>query len=124
MKGGIFAMISGGGFIVYGPEGSFLEANNSIGLALAMNIPVLMYLLKTEQKNWARKNLKDNAVLFLSGDCLYVFAGRLDWDGCGDPFERAEEQKKIHYCGFLRFGGNCSRDGASSNCPRASVQSL
>src|SRR5262245_55448793 len=58
LKGGIFAVLSGGGYIVYGPEESFLEANNSIGLALVMNIPVLLYLLKTERQKWLRWLLK------------------------------------------------------------------
>src|SRR5919106_1704289 len=54
LKGGIFVILSGGEHIVWGPEGSFLEANNAIGLALAMNIPLLIYLLKTETKAWLR----------------------------------------------------------------------
>ena len=49
LKGGFFALLSGGAIIVYGPESSFLWANNSIGLALAMNIPILLYLLMVEQ---------------------------------------------------------------------------
>ena len=53
-KGGMFVILSGGQYIVWGPEGSFLEANNSIGLALAMNIPLLLYLLKTETVAWLR----------------------------------------------------------------------
>jgi putative inorganic carbon (HCO3(-)) transporter len=48
-KGGLFAIVSGGALIVWGPEDSFLYANNSIGLGLAMNIPILLYLLKIEQ---------------------------------------------------------------------------
>lgn len=52
LKGGIFALATGGQFLVYGPEDSFLEANNSIGLALAMNIPILIQLIKMEQKKW------------------------------------------------------------------------
>src|SRR6185295_4905766 len=44
LKGGVFAVISGGNLLVYGPEQSFLYANNSIGLALAMNLPNLFYL--------------------------------------------------------------------------------
>ena len=48
MKAGFFSIVTGGNFRVWGPEGSFLEANNSIGLALAMNVPVLFYAAKLE----------------------------------------------------------------------------
>src|SRR5437773_9564034 len=48
LKGGIFALASGGGMMVFGPQDSFLYANNSIGLALVMNIPILLYLIKQE----------------------------------------------------------------------------
>ena len=41
--------------MILGPEGSFLEANNSIGLALAMNVPLLYYLSRTEARPWLRK---------------------------------------------------------------------
>ncbi len=49
LKSGTFVIASGGGQMVYGPEESFLASNNSIGLALAMNVPLLVYVLKREQ---------------------------------------------------------------------------
>jgi probable O-glycosylation ligase (exosortase A-associated) len=58
LKGGLFVVLSGGEMIVYGPEGSFLYANNSIGLGLAMNIPVLLYLIKIETSPWLRWTLR------------------------------------------------------------------
>jgi putative inorganic carbon (HCO3(-)) transporter len=54
LKGGLFAIANGGAFMVWGPQDTFLYANNSIGLGLAMNIPVLLYLLKLEQASWLR----------------------------------------------------------------------
>ncbi|HKQ60620.1 MAG TPA: putative O-glycosylation ligase, exosortase A system-associated [Candidatus Polarisedimenticolaceae bacterium] len=54
LKGGLFFVISGGNFTVYGPDGNFLYANNSIGLALAMNAPLLFYLGKIETRRWLR----------------------------------------------------------------------
>src|SRR5439155_25291123 len=44
LKAGIFAVTTGGNSMVWGPEGSFLEANNAIVLALAMNVPLLYHL--------------------------------------------------------------------------------
>jgi probable O-glycosylation ligase (exosortase A-associated) len=54
VKGTAFVILSGGEQLVYGPEGSFLAANNTIGLALAMNVPILLYLLKREKHHWLR----------------------------------------------------------------------
>ncbi len=79
LKGGLFSVASGGGYIVYGPEESFLEANNAIGLALAMNIPILLYLLKTEQNNWLRRILK--TMLFFSYPAIVCTYSRGAWIG-------------------------------------------
>lgn len=53
-KGGLFVLATGGTQIVLGPEPSFLLGNNSLGLAFAMNVPLLFYLWKTETKSWLR----------------------------------------------------------------------
>ena len=55
LKGAVFVIATGGENMVWGPEGSFLEANNSIGLAMAMNVPLLYYLSKIETRPWLRK---------------------------------------------------------------------
>jgi probable O-glycosylation ligase (exosortase A-associated) len=44
VKGGLFTLLTGGGFHVRGPEGTFIAGNNEIGLALCMTIPFLYYL--------------------------------------------------------------------------------
>ena len=54
-KGGIFAILTAGGELVWGPPNSFLHANNAIGLAMAMNVPLLYYLIQLETKPWLRK---------------------------------------------------------------------
>jgi len=79
LKGGFFAIVSGGGFIVWGPEDSFLYANNSIGLGLAMNIPVLLYLLKVEQGSWRRWILR--SMLFLTYPAIICTYSRGAWLG-------------------------------------------
>jgi probable O-glycosylation ligase (exosortase A-associated) len=62
LRGGFFFLTSGGQYIVYGPEDSFLEGNNSFGLALAMNVPLLYYLSQTESSRWFRWLLRIMAV--------------------------------------------------------------
>jgi probable O-glycosylation ligase (exosortase A-associated) len=44
VKGGIFAVLTGGNNIVWGPPGSFIEGNNELGLALVMTVPLMWYL--------------------------------------------------------------------------------
>jgi probable O-glycosylation ligase (exosortase A-associated) len=54
VKGTFFAVTTGGSELVYGPEESFLYPNNLIGLALAMNLPLVGYLIKIERRVWLR----------------------------------------------------------------------
>ncbi|MGH8644623.1 MAG: putative O-glycosylation ligase, exosortase A system-associated [Gammaproteobacteria bacterium] len=42
VKGGLFALLTGGNYKIWGPDGSFIAGNNEIGLALVMTLP-LMY---------------------------------------------------------------------------------
>jgi len=51
VKGGVFTILTGGGFRVQGPNGTFIGGNNEIGLALIMIIP-LMRFLQMQAKQW------------------------------------------------------------------------
>lgn len=56
IKGGIFAIRTGGEFLVWGPPQSFIGGNNEIALALIVILPLLRYLqLQTTNKRlgWA-----------------------------------------------------------------------
>jgi probable O-glycosylation ligase (exosortase A-associated) len=44
IKGGMFAIATGGRFQVLGPEESFIEGNTALGLALVMCLPIMWYL--------------------------------------------------------------------------------
>jgi probable O-glycosylation ligase (exosortase A-associated) len=58
IKGGFFTLIhGGGGGLVWGPPGSFIEENNSLALALIMTIPLMRYLQLTETNKWVRRGL-------------------------------------------------------------------
>lgn len=54
VKGGLFAIGSGGEHHVLGPETTFLEANTSLGLAFNMVLPLLFFAAQ-EQRVWWRK---------------------------------------------------------------------
>jgi probable O-glycosylation ligase (exosortase A-associated) len=58
LKGGIFAIISGGAHRVFGPEGSFIADNNDLGLALNMALPMMFYLYKSETNSWLKMILR------------------------------------------------------------------
>jgi putative inorganic carbon (hco3(-)) transporter len=55
LKGGIWAIVTGGANRVYGPDASFLGSNNSIGLALNMVLPFLFILQRDEPRQWLRR---------------------------------------------------------------------
>jgi probable O-glycosylation ligase (exosortase A-associated) len=81
LKCGVSTVIGGGDFLVYGPELSFLYANNSIGLALAINLPLLYYLYRTEPNDWIRKVLQ--AMMFFSLPAILFTYSRGAWLGLG-----------------------------------------
>ena len=56
-KGGIWSILHGGAERVQGPEGSFIEGNTFLGLALNMVIPVLVALARDENRRWLRQLL-------------------------------------------------------------------
>lgn len=56
-KGGIWTLATGGGEQVLGPEGSFIDGNTFLGLALNMVIPLLVALALEEQNKWIRRGL-------------------------------------------------------------------
>lgn len=56
-KGGIFTFLTGGGYRIYGPPGSFIEDNNALALALIMTLPLLQYLRIQAETRWVKLGL-------------------------------------------------------------------
>jgi len=54
VKGGVFAVLTGGEFRVWGPPDSHIEDNNSISVALVMMIPLMWYLFQHTQRKLVR----------------------------------------------------------------------
>lgn len=52
LKGGIFSIMTGGQYRVYGPAGSYIEENNSLALGLLTVIPLLWYLKSQVTNKW------------------------------------------------------------------------
>ena len=57
VKGGIFTVLHGGVYHVWGPAGSFIEGNNEMALALVMTIPLLRYLQLTVNRSWFKHGM-------------------------------------------------------------------
>jgi probable O-glycosylation ligase (exosortase A-associated) len=56
--------LTGGSYLVWGPEGSFIEGNNEVALALVMTIPLMRYVQIGLKKRWQK--LAMTAVMLLS----------------------------------------------------------
>ena len=55
VKGGVFTLATGGNYLVWGPDSSFIADNNAISLALVMIIPLIRYVQVAEVKNkWGK----------------------------------------------------------------------
>ena len=54
VKGGVFTLLTGGNYLVWGPEGSFIEGNNEVALAFVMTIPLMRYVQLGLKKSWQR----------------------------------------------------------------------
>jgi putative inorganic carbon (HCO3(-)) transporter len=63
IKGGVWSIVTGGGEQVLGPEGSFIEGNTSLSLALNMVIPLMVALAREEGSRWLRRVLYLSAAL-------------------------------------------------------------
>lgn len=57
VKGGIFTILTGGNFRVWGPAGSYIADNNSLALATVMTIPLLHHLLTQANRWWLKLGL-------------------------------------------------------------------
>ena len=57
LKGGVFTLLKGGEYHVYGPPASFIADNNALALALCMILPLMRYLQLQTKKKWVRMGL-------------------------------------------------------------------
>jgi probable O-glycosylation ligase (exosortase A-associated) len=64
LKGGIWAILTGGQYKLTGPPDSFIAGNTNLGLALNMMLPILFFLAREESRKWLRLLLY--AMFFMS----------------------------------------------------------
>jgi putative inorganic carbon (hco3(-)) transporter len=63
IKGGVFTILTGGSYRVWGPPGSFIGDNNEFALALVMTIPLLRFLQLQLGQGWKRHAMTGAMVL-------------------------------------------------------------
>ena len=54
LKGGVFAILTGGNYRVFGPDNSYISDNNHLAVALIMAIPLMHYLQLQSERRWIR----------------------------------------------------------------------
>ena len=54
IKGGLFTLLTGGSYRVWGPAESMLEENNSLAVGLTVVLPLVYYMSQTLPKRWMR----------------------------------------------------------------------
>jgi probable O-glycosylation ligase (exosortase A-associated) len=57
VKGGIFAVLTGGAYRIYGPPDSDVGDNNAISFALVITLPLIYYLFTTVPNKWVKRGL-------------------------------------------------------------------
>ncbi len=57
VKGGIFTLMTGGSFRVWGPPSSFIEDNNGLAVAVLMIIPLMVFLHQSVSNFWVKRGL-------------------------------------------------------------------
>lgn len=81
VKGGLFAILTGGAYRVWGPESSFIYDNNHVALALTIALP-LMYYLATQLQQRLFKWGMFGAMALTVGAIMFSYS-RGSMLGCG-----------------------------------------
>jgi probable O-glycosylation ligase (exosortase A-associated) len=55
IKGGIFTIVTGGNYRVWGPPGGAIQDNNTLALALVMTVPLIRYLQLHTENQWIKR---------------------------------------------------------------------
>lgn len=57
LKGGVFTIMTGGAYRVWGPVNSYIQGNNEIGLALVVIIPLIRLVQLDASSRWLKQGL-------------------------------------------------------------------
>jgi len=65
LKGGVFTLVTGGAFRVYGPPDSYISENNGLAVATLMIIPLMVYLYRISVNKWVCRGLMFTIIMSL-----------------------------------------------------------
>ena len=101
IKGGIFAVLTGGEFRVYGPPESHIEDNNSISVALIMMVPLLVFLIQQSKRRAIRIGLLASIVLSTAA-ILASYSRGAFVSGCAMlTFLALKSRRRVMFIGLL-----------------------
>lgn len=63
VKGGLFTLLTGGAYLVWGPTNSFIEGNNELALALIIITPLFRFLQLQTTSKWVRRGITAAIIL-------------------------------------------------------------
>lgn len=63
IKGGLFALATGGNYRIWGPDGSFIQGNNELALAMIMVLPLMWYLRSQVTNKWLKRGILLGVIL-------------------------------------------------------------
>lgn len=63
VKGGLFSVLTGFQYTVFGPTSSFIQENNAMAMATIMILPLMYYFSTIVSKSWARWAIRAACVL-------------------------------------------------------------
>lgn len=95
LKGGIFSVLTGGAYRVWGPGNSFIGDNNSLGLAMIMVLPMLIFLAREETRVWLRRSLYVIAAFTVIATIFTYSRGAFVGLACVAPFLFFNFKKKF-----------------------------
>jgi probable O-glycosylation ligase (exosortase A-associated) len=70
LKGGVWTILTGGAYTVWGPPSSQIEGNNELGLALVTLLPLMYFVYEMMPKVWLRLLVGFSAVM-----CMFSVLG-------------------------------------------------
>ena len=66
IKGGLFTVLTGGAYLVWGPAFTFIEGNNELALALIIITPLFRFLQLQTTSKWGRRAITAGMVLCIA----------------------------------------------------------
>ncbi|WP_394778168.1 putative O-glycosylation ligase, exosortase A system-associated, partial [Undibacterium sp.] len=94
-KGGLFTILQGGGSNVYGPEGSYINDNNALALALVTALPIIWYVQLTATHKLVRYALIALTIFTVAAALGSYSRGALVGGGCMFTFLWLKSRQKV-----------------------------